>query len=338
MTKMMTAIAALMVAAAPLTAEAKTYKIAHFTPDNKANAVADKDFAQAVTDATNGDVTFEFFWGGSLGAGNEIIHLISDGALELGVTAPAYYSSEMPIAGLTNGTPFLFKNIASAIELQDSLSRTNQHFLDEYKRMGVFPVLQHGLTPSRLMCTRQVGTFADLAGLKVRSFGYYLPAALESLGMVPVTMALGDMYEGLQRGTIDCIAVSYSTAMAFKMHEVAKYWSDINMGASSGPVMYTTWANYKEGGWSEDFIKTVDEAAAKAMAAEPAYLENLDAEALKTVIAGGVTFTPFADQEKVDATVPDMVGLWRELQVKNGMDAAIADEIAGAVSAAIEAE
>jgi TRAP-type C4-dicarboxylate transport system, periplasmic component len=244
----------------------------------------------------------------------------------------------MPVSGLTNGTPFVFAEAATVMRLQDHLSRTNPHFLAEYERMGVFPILQHGLTPSHLMCTRQVGSSADLAGLRIRSFGAYLPVALEALGAVPVSMSTADMYEGLQRGTVDCVSVSYATAAAFRLQEVARFWTDINLGASSGPVFYTTWDNYRNGGWSDEFRAIVDSAAATAMETEIAMLADDDQAALEAAIAVGVTFTPFADQETVNATVPDMIALWRDLQVANGMDPAVADDVAQTVRAASVAE
>lgn len=334
MKKLITSIASVATVLVPVMAQADTYKVAHAFGETGIQGQVDQYFTDLISAATNGDLEFQYFWGGSLGAGNEIVHLIRDGAIQAGVSAPAYYGSEMPISGLTNGTPFLFSDISIAMDLQDNLSRTNAHFLAEYKRMGVFPILQHGLTPSHLMCTKPVTKFDDLSGLKVRTFGYYLPAAMESLGMVPVSLALSDTYEGLQRGVIDCAAVSYSTAKAFKLHEVATNWSDINLGAASGPAFYVSWADYKEGGWSSEVIAIVDDAAKKAMSREKAIADEGDKNALQDSIASGVSFVEFADQAKVDATVPDILGLWRELQIKNGMEEAVADEIVDVIAAA----
>lgn len=337
MRKIIGPVTGVLVAVAPLGAAAETLKVAHPFPENGAQGRIDKLFAEEISKSTDGEMTFQFFWSGSLGAGNEIVHLIRDGAIEYGVSAPAYYASEMPVSGLTNGTPFIFSEAATAMKLQDELSRNNPHFLAEYERMGVFPILQHGLTASHLMCTKPVANAADMDGLRVRSFGAYLPVALEALGAVPVTMSTSDMYEGLQRGTIDCVSVSYATAAVYKLHEVAQHWTDVNFGASSGPVFYTAWGNYN-GGWSDETRAIVDAASAKAMEAEIAMLADEDEAALKVAIDAGVTFTPFADQETVDATVPDMIQLWHDIQIKNGLDPAVADEVAEAVRAASATE
>ena len=338
MKKHLAIVSGTVLALASLTASAQTIKVAHFSTQASSTAKTDEYFADLVSKATKGKTKFQFFWSGSLGGGNEIVHLIRDGAIQVGTSAPAYYASEMPVAGLTNGLPFVFKDVALAMDLQDHLSRTNPASLAEYKRVGVFPIVQHGLTPSHLMCTKPVEKFADLAGLKVRSFGFFLPVALQSLGMVAVSMPLTDTYEGLQRGVVDCVAVSYATAGAYKFDEVAKHWSDINFGASSGPAMYTSYKNYKEGGWSTDFIAIVDEAAKKAEAKEKIDVVKLDDDFLAKAIAAGVTLARFPDQEKVDQTVPDMLKVWRDKQVKDGMNAATADQLVAEVRSALKAK
>ncbi|WP_323040036.1 TRAP transporter substrate-binding protein DctP [Gemmobacter sp.] len=338
MNRMLSPLAGALIALSPLAASAETVQVAHPFPESGAQGRIDQAFGKDITDSTGGALAFKFFWSGSLGAGNEIVHLIRDGAISYGVSAPAYYAAEMPVAGLTNGTPFLFAEAATAMRLQDELSRTNPHFLAEYERMGVFPILQHGLTASRLMCTRKVASTADLNALRVRSFGAYLPVALQALGAVPVTMSTADMYEGLQRGTVDCVPVSYATAGAFRLHEVARFWTDLNLGASSGPVFYTSWENYKDGGWGDDLRAAVDAASARAMETEIAMLVADDKAALDAAIAAGVTFTPFADPDAVYAKVPDMVALWKDTQIAKGMDATVAAEVADAVRAAIVAE
>jgi TRAP-type C4-dicarboxylate transport system substrate-binding protein len=42
------------------------------------------------------------------------------------------------------------------------------------------------------------------------------------------------MYEALQRGTIDARALSYESSKRFKLYEVAKYMSDVNLGMVAG--------------------------------------------------------------------------------------------------------
>jgi len=334
MNKIVAGIAGLLVSAMPMVANAEKVTVAHAFVENGIQGRVGKHFADLITKATDGKMEFQFFWSGSLGGGAEILHLIRDGAVGAGVSAPVYYGSELPIASLTNGMPFLFDDTDVVLKFQDRMSRTNSHFLAEYERMGVFPILQHGLSASHLMCTKPVTKYEDLAGLKVRTFGAYLPATLGALDMVPVTMALTEVYEGLQRGVVDCVAASYQTVVAFKIHEVAKNWSDINLGAGSGPAFYASWKNYKGGGWTSEVVATVDNAAKQAMAHEFSLRVGGEKAALKTALDSGVTLVNFPDQSRVNKTVPDVLALWSKRQIEGGLDAAIAKDIVDLVRAA----
>ncbi|BCH29784.1 hypothetical protein MesoLjLc_17140 [Mesorhizobium sp. L-8-10] len=324
-------LAAAILVAIPATASAESIQVAYSFAEHGIQPETDKHFAKLVEEATG--TKLEFFWSGSLGGANEILHLIRDGAIQLGVTAPSYYASEMPINTLINGTPFLFKDVSAAMDTQYRLSRTEENYQAELKKMGVFPLLQHGLSEIRLMCTSPVANFEDLAGKKVRTYGYFLPKSAEALGMVPVTLGFTEIYEGLQRGVIDCVATNYSSATAIKVHEVAKHWTDINMGASAGPTFYTSWDNYKEGGWTPEFIAAVDKAAGEAMDYEKKITAETEAKALETAKAAGVTLHPFADQARVDEAAPDILSLWKEQQISNGIPADTAQQIVDAVKA-----
>jgi hypothetical protein len=116
------------------------------------------------------------------------------------------------------------------------------------------------------------------------------------------------------------------------VQEVAKHWSDVNMGASAGPTFYTSWKNYKEGGWTPEFVAAVDKAAAEAMEFEKK--AEVEAKALDDAKAAGVTLHAFAGQARVDEAAPDILALWEEQQIANGMAAETARKIVETVRAA----
>lgn len=313
--------------------QADTLKVAHFTPETTTFGKYDKKFAEKLAEATGGKTKLQFFWAGALGTGNEIIPLIAGGAISLGVTAPAYYPSEMPITGMLNSLPTTFKTVAEAMNAQRNLSSTNEHFLAEFKKVGVYPILQHGLSTLHLMCTKPIRTVADMKGLKIRTFGYYLPLAFSKLGFVPVTVPLQDQYEALGRGVIDCVPTSYGIAMAYKLDEVAKYWSDVNLGAFAGPAMYVNHDLFFNV-WSEEKRNLVKKAAAEVFAEESVQLDLIDKEAAEAAKAKGVEILAFEEQDKVDAATPDMISAWEEKQIRDGM----AEDLAKAVAAAVRAQ
>jgi TRAP-type C4-dicarboxylate transport system substrate-binding protein len=325
--------AAAMAASATAIASAETIKVGAVATETSMTGKMDTYFAKQVEEISGGDLKFQFFWGGAAGAGTEIIPLIKGGVLQVGSAAPGWYASELPVSGLVNSVPFIFPDADTAMTLQDKLSRENSHYLAEYERVGVFPIAQHGLAATHLMCNKPIRKVEDLAGVRVRSYGSFLPIALEALGMVPVSMQPAEMYENLQRGVIDCAPVAYSTALDFKLHEVAKYWSDINLGAISGPALYTSFKNYKQGGWSPERITAIDEAAQRTLVHEREAWVNEDASAIERAKAGGVELIALEDPEKLVERVPDMLAIWEKAQVERGLDAAVAAELVATVKA-----
>ncbi|MCL1485938.1 MAG: TRAP transporter substrate-binding protein DctP [Marinobacter sp.] len=321
-----------LLSVAALPANAQNYRVAHFTPQTSTTAHFDQKFAQLVTDATGGKTTFEFFWGGALGSGAEIVHLLTGGAIKIGGSAPVYYPSELPISGLTNSLPTLFDDVETAMRVQRRLTTGNPLFLKEASSIGIYPLVQHGLSASHLMCTKPVSTVTDLSGLRVRTYGYFLPAAMSAIGMTPINMGTTEMYEGLERGMIDCVAVSYGTASSYKIAEVAKYWSDINLGALSGPVLYASQTTYFND-WDDTMRAIVNEASSKVFEEEISYLSTFDEEALEKAHEAGVELIHFTEQAKVNEMIPNMLDLWEERQVSTGMPADVAAEVVSAVRA-----
>lgn len=321
------AVAALLASGS---AQADTFQVANFGPDSTGMAKFDKILAEEIARATDGAIEFQFFWAGSLGAGNEIVPLVAGGAVPFGVTAPAYYPSEMPIAGLINSLPGTFRSVADAMKAQQELSANNADYLAEYEQVGVYPIYHHGLPTLRLMCTKPVKTMDDMKGLKVRTFGYFLPVGFSSLGFVPVTVPIQDQYESLSRGVIDCVATNYATAVGYKLQEVAPYWSDVNLGAFSGPTLYMKYDTYFNE-WDDATRRVVDQATMKVFEQELAELDALDEIALKQAVEEGVEAISFEDQEKVDETMPDMLVVWKDRQMEDGMDEVLATRVTDAV-------
>ena len=70
----------------------------------------------------------------------------------------------------------------------------------------------------------------DFAGLKIRGYSKYSAETIKALGASSVTMGSGEVYMGIQRGTIDG-QTSGTTAMRDrKMYEVTKYLTITNHG------------------------------------------------------------------------------------------------------------
>lgn len=138
----------------------------------------------------------------------------------------------------------------------------------------------------------------------------------QAFGAVPVNMELSETYDGLQRGTVDCVYLNYQTASLFKLFEVAKYTSDAEFGATP---LYQTYVNKDSWeSWSEEFRTLFDEVVADAEAKAEAEINAAEEGGLQTLLDNGVTLVPFEDQEKLEAEAPDFLEMWVEKVAEAG--------------------
>jgi TRAP-type C4-dicarboxylate transport system substrate-binding protein len=70
----------------------------------------------------------------------------------------------------------------------------------------------------------------DFKGMKVGVGSKMLGSEMEILGAAPISLTTSEVYQSLQRGTIDASATGWAALAAFKLHEVAKYVFEAPMG------------------------------------------------------------------------------------------------------------
>jgi TRAP-type transport system periplasmic protein len=75
------------------------------------------------------------------------------------------------------------------------------------KLLGVWP-----FGPQLIFCKPAIKSLADLKGLKVRTLDGVMAKFMEKVGATPVTMAFGEVAQGLSLGTIDCAVTGPSSA------------------------------------------------------------------------------------------------------------------------------
>jgi TRAP-type C4-dicarboxylate transport system substrate-binding protein len=180
----------------------------------------------------------------------------------------------------------------------------------------VLPIYWHTVDPYYMVCRSPVRTLADMKGKKVRSYGDDVPRMLQAIGAIPVNLLPGELYESLQKGTIDCTPYSLGTAVSLKLHEVAKYVTFLNIGSPGGWPIFVNQKAWD--GLSGDNKKLIMDVSAAASKVELDKFAEADAEARKVMKAAGVEFIDFPDQPKFEAAAPDFLKDWAARMDKAG--------------------
>ncbi len=305
------AVAAMMIGTLPVAAAEypeMTLRFAHIAPARAYLSKVDTFFADEVEKRSGGKIKTKIFWSNSLGSESEMVDLISSGAVDLGALVTGYYFSRFPLAGMTNSLPATFYEGKSVVKVTRDLFENDPAVRAEFERANLHPLLLRYLPEYRLVCTKPVRTIADLKGKKVRTYGAYIPIMFKSFGAVPVDLMVGEVYESLKRGTIDCTYFPYSIIALFKLYEAANYVMDANFGVINAFTIMTSRDNWNNK-WPESVRQLLTEVAAEAEQMAFGLTAKVEAASLEKLKANA-TLVHFEDQDKIEAAGSKMFDVW----------------------------
>ena len=180
-------------------------------------------FGEAVTKETNGAVQFRFFHTHELGSERETYDMLQSGAIEMAVSGGQIVSRLAPEYGALL-LPFVFSDADHFARVLDGPIGQEMHkrFLE---RKGI-RILGWTHRAARHITTsdREINKPADMNGLRIRIREIPVQIdAFRALGARPVPMAFGEVYTGLQTGTIHAQENPVSIMLANNFQEVQNY-------------------------------------------------------------------------------------------------------------------
>ena len=274
-------------------------------------------FGERLRERSGGKMQVQFFYSGALGKSNEILDLVSSGAIEMGSLVQGYFTSALPFAAMTNSLPMTFFDPAQAMYAAMEAEKTNQSQIDELRKNNFKPLIYRYLPNYKLICTKPVKTMADLKQLKVRTFGSYMPKMFAAIEVTPVNVLPTDNYEALKRGSMDCSYLTNANFIAYKLHEVAPYIIDVKFGGINAYFLAMNLTKFEA--LSADAQKLLVEVGLEATQFAADQTEKIEAEALETMLSQGAQLIKFEEQDKLNAAVPNMVDLWIETMSGQGL-------------------
>lgn len=207
-----------------------TLKVADSLPDTHTITVQGfKFFARRVEELTSGQVKFQHFPNNQLGTAKDMLRLTSDGVTDIAYIGPSYVGT-LPLSTVAE-LPGAFN---TAVEGARAFHRlVTGYLLDkEYLRNGVRPLFVVVLPPYELWNTkREVKSFSDAKGLKIRTAGGAMDMTIRTIGAVPIASPPSEIYEALQRGTMDGSVLAPSSVKPYKVDELLKFGT---VGANLG--------------------------------------------------------------------------------------------------------
>lgn len=275
------------------------------------------DFAKKIEERTNGRVKINITFAGGLGKGNEVLTLAGRGAIDMASVAPGYYAEQL-LYWKAFQMPFVFSTPEQAMNVLATSLKEFPVYLEEMDKMNVVYLFQQPLGVYFLTGpSPDCDSVAALKGKKLRSFGGDVPKAHAAIGAVPVSVSPVQVYEALQRGTIDYSFLNAGNIQQYKLYEPGKY--------SCGPVMAITGHNVVVGkkAWAKlpkDIQDIFMDQAKKTQQQYIDWLTEFEANAVKGITdAGGVVKElPASELSKWKAAAPDVLANWEKDMEKRG--------------------
>ena len=100
------------------------------------------------------------------------------------------------------------------------------------EKFGVTAVAIWPFGPQVFLCGEEMGSLADLDGMKVRSFTASMSTLLENLGATAVTLSFPEVYPALQRGVATCGVTSPTSSNTGKWPEVTTHLYPLSVSGS----------------------------------------------------------------------------------------------------------
>jgi TRAP-type C4-dicarboxylate transport system substrate-binding protein len=239
-------------AAAPADIEEITLNVATLYGPEQWQITPIRAFADAVTEASGGAISFEFFYGDTLVGPAEFATALQSGLADIATVVPVYSPDVFPVDNWISQAGFVASPEPPVSMLESAAatldwSYSNPEQLDEFREAGLLPLFPRFqlLDQYDLLCRDEpVRSLDEASGVRVRVGGPAWVAEANAVGMSPEVIAGGEMYEAFQRGIVDCIMGAPPDLKAQGFWEIGEHYTDATFaGFSSYAIMMSadTW-------------------------------------------------------------------------------------------------
>jgi TRAP-type mannitol/chloroaromatic compound transport system substrate-binding protein len=271
-------------------------------------------FAKQLSDLTDGKFQVQVFAAGEIVPALQVLDATSNGTIECCHTVSYYYVGKDPTFAIAASVPFgLNARMQNAwLSGNEGTEAWNEFF----KKFGVNG-LPLGNTGTQMggWFRKEIKTAADLQGLKMR-IGGIAGQVLAKLGVVPQQIAGGEIYQALERGTIDAAEwVGPYDDEKLGFAKVAPYYYYPGFW-EGGPTTHAFFNLEKFNALPKHYQAAVRNAAAYANTWMQARYDVLNPAALRRLVANKAQLRPFSN-EIMDASFKATNELWAELSAKN---------------------
>ncbi|MBM9463566.1 hypothetical protein JL108_08890 [Aeromicrobium sp. YIM 150415] len=202
------------------------------------------DWAEAVEEWSGGKITFKIAYSGSIADATTMEDALNEGLVDVGQHQIQYKPEEFAVGNYFGGATFLYESspVVGTMQMVGAMGQIwseQDALVEENERNGLKPLIPATATgPSAFLCTEgnAVSTLDDFDGRQVRASATERAALLKELGAVPVDIPGSELFDAMQRGTVECADMGLTAAQVYGLLDVGKNWAfDSRVSASANP-------------------------------------------------------------------------------------------------------
>ncbi len=271
-------------------------------------------FAKKVGEMSGGKFTISVHAGGELMPAFGVVDGVQQGTVECAHTAPYYFFGKDETFALDTAIPFgLNSRQLTAWMFQGNGMTLMREFYKDYNIVN-FPM---GNTGAQMggWYRKEIKSAADINGLKMR-IGGFAGKVLTRMGGVPQNIPGGEIYQALEKGTIDATEwVGPYDDEKLGFNKVAPFY--YYPGWWEGGAQLSLYINDKAyASLPAEYQAIVDAASAYAHVYMQARYDALNPGALKSLVAKGTKVKAFP-KSVMDAAFKHSMDVYSELNASN---------------------
>jgi tripartite ATP-independent transporter DctP family solute receptor len=179
------------------------------------------EFAETVRNKTNGAIDIKVYSAGELGSQNNILTSMQVGVVDFAAHTTGFIQTLFPKIAVLD-FPYLFADRSIAERVLDG--GVGDKIFADMPAKGIYGLswIHWGWRPITTV-DRQVPNPADMQNVRIRlQPGAIYAAIYKSLGAVPVSIDVSEIYIALSQRAVDAVEVPLISLVAGKYYEVAK--------------------------------------------------------------------------------------------------------------------
>jgi TRAP-type mannitol/chloroaromatic compound transport system substrate-binding protein len=272
------------------------------------------EFAKQVGEMSGGKFQISVLGPGELVPAFGKVEAIQNGTVEMACTAPYYFFGKDETFALACAIPFgLNSRQMTSWMLEGNGLKLTREFYRQYNIVN-FPAGNTGAQMGGWF-RKEIKSLADVKGLKFRTGGFS-GRVFERLGGVPQNIPGGEIFQALEKGTIDAAEwVGPYDDQKLGFFKVAPFYA--YPGWWEGGPQLENWVNAKAWeGLPAEFKSIIEVASGYALLDMQAKYDGRNAVALKQLVAAGTKLFPFP-KDLMDAAFKESMALYSDLSAKN---------------------